>query len=148
MFADSNLVYGTIVVSPDDKILVVKGRKSGKWSFPKGHSYSEETELECALRETYEETGLQLSEYFQRTFHLSTGNYFLYSYHSEPQCKTNDTNEIQDIKWASISELKTMRVNIDINTFLRTYPSTYSNKKYFPSPVRLPSPIKPDKYSS
>jgi len=56
MYADTNLVYGTIIVSPDDKFLVVKGRQTGKWSFPKGHSYLEETELECALRETYEET--------------------------------------------------------------------------------------------
>ena len=144
MFADSNLVYGTIIVSPGDKILVVKGRKSGKWSFPKGHSYLEETELECAIRETYEETGLQLSEYFQRTLYLSTGNYFLYSYDSEPFCTTKDSKEIQEIKWASIQELRSMNVNIDINTFLRNHSSFYSNKKYLPSPVKLPSPIRLD----
>ena len=61
MYANPNLVYGTILVSPNNTVLLIKGRRTGKWSFPKGHSEQGETEIDCALRETYEETGIELT---------------------------------------------------------------------------------------
>jgi 8-oxo-dGTP pyrophosphatase MutT (NUDIX family) len=120
MHATHSLVYGTIIVSPNNKILLIKGRKSGKWSFPKGHSEPNETELESALRETYEETGLKLHHNFKKRIQLSTGIYFLY-YVSERECKPIDTAEVIDIAWVSSNSMKQMKVNIDINTFLRSY---------------------------
>jgi 8-oxo-dGTP pyrophosphatase MutT (NUDIX family) len=121
MYANPNLVYGCIIVSPNNRILLIKGRKAGKWSFPKGHSELNETELDCALRETYEETGLQLNTHtFKRIVHLSTGVYFLY-YCSEYPCKPIDTNEVVETAWVTLEAIKKMKVNIDINTFLRSY---------------------------
>jgi len=141
-FANPNLVYGTISISVDNKVLIVKGRKSGKWSFPKGHAEQEETELDCALRETCEETGLQLSTRFQKILHLATGVYFLYLCQTETQCIPRDTDEIIEFAWVPIHKLRRMNVNVDINTFLRSYGKKYmefSNNtigynRYLPNP--------------
>jgi len=43
------------------KVLLLK-KSSGKWDLPKGHVEDEETFLEGALRECYEETGLHHKE--------------------------------------------------------------------------------------
>jgi len=124
-FANHNLVYGTILISVSNKVLIVKGRKSGKWSFPKGHAEQEETELDCALRETREETGLQVSTHFQKIIHLATGVYFLYLCQTETQCTPTDTDEIIEIAWIPIHKLRKMNVNVDVNTFLRSYGKKY-----------------------
>ena len=36
--------------------------RGGYWNFPKGHLEKEESGLQAAIRETYEETGLKISE--------------------------------------------------------------------------------------
>ena len=45
----------------DDKeqILLIKHSNSGHWSFPKGHVEAGETEVETAMREIFEETGVK-----------------------------------------------------------------------------------------
>jgi len=42
------------------EILLIRHVKSGYWSFPKGHIEDGETELETAVREIKEETGLDV----------------------------------------------------------------------------------------
>lgn len=42
------------------EVLLIKHIKSGYWSFPKGHSEGDETEVQTALREIKEETGLDV----------------------------------------------------------------------------------------
>jgi len=42
------------------EILLIKHVNSGHWSFPKGHVESGETEIETALREIKEETGIDV----------------------------------------------------------------------------------------
>jgi 8-oxo-dGTP pyrophosphatase MutT (NUDIX family) len=48
-----------------DKVLLLKKSKElfggGKWNFPRGKKKEEETEEKCAIRETLEETGLEVS---------------------------------------------------------------------------------------
>jgi 8-oxo-dGTP pyrophosphatase MutT (NUDIX family) len=112
-------VYGCILVSPYRKYLLVQGRSSGKWSFPKGHPYENETPLECARRELYEETGLNVPVNYSDSYQLSTGVYYLYNVRSEILCETLDPNEIINISWFSVSQMKKIKVNIDVNTFLR-----------------------------
>ena len=46
-------------VFDNDKVLLVK-QNDGHTAFPKGHIEKGETEEECALRETFEETGLKV----------------------------------------------------------------------------------------
>jgi ADP-ribose pyrophosphatase YjhB (NUDIX family) len=120
MVADMNMVYGGIFVSPNQKILLVKGKITGKWSFPKGHPKEGETEVECAAREIYEETGLIMPSTFERILHLSTGIYYLIR-SPEYACKIIDNNEITESAWMNLAEVRNVKVNIDVNTFIREY---------------------------
>ena len=123
MLANPNSVYGSILITSDRKVLVIRGRKSGKWSFPKGHSEENESELDAAIRETKEETGLMLDTWYQQAIQLATGIYFLYNV-NEQLCIPIDTKEVLDTRWASFNALKKMNVNIDVNTFLQTVVSS------------------------
>lgn len=49
---------GTIVIN-DNKVLVIQ-QKQGFWGFPKGHMEQGENEIETAIRETKEETNLDV----------------------------------------------------------------------------------------
>ena len=42
------------------ELLLIQNRYGGHWSFPKGHVEGEETEVQTALREVKEETGLDI----------------------------------------------------------------------------------------
>jgi 8-oxo-dGTP pyrophosphatase MutT (NUDIX family) len=120
MLANMNSVYGCILITSDKKVLIIKGRKTGKWSFPKGHANTGETQLQCANRETYEETGIQITNLFQKIIHLTTGTYFMYS-HLEQDCKPIDVKEVMETAWVPLEKLKTMNVNVDINAFIRSH---------------------------
>lgn len=138
MLADMNQVYGTIFVTPNGSVLLVKGRHSGKWSFPKGHPNEGETEFEAAERETMEETGLRLSPFFDRIVHLATGTYYLVKT-NELNVYAEDQNEIADIRWIPLSKMKGIPVNLDVNTFLRQYGEDYmppTQRKFVNYPVR------------
>jgi len=45
---------------PDTRYLVVKSKTNGHWGFPKGHIEESETEIDAAIREVKEETGLEI----------------------------------------------------------------------------------------
>ena len=120
-------VFGCILISPQKKILTVKGNLSDKWSFPKGHIESGETSLQCALRELYEETGVvphcEYSSYkqFKHPIHkkLNTAGYFIFYVSQEYPIHIFDTYEVAEAKWLSYEELCTINGNIDISSFKR-----------------------------
>lgn len=144
MLADMNQVYGTIFLTPNGSVLLVKGRHSGKWSFPKGHPNEGETEFEAAERETMEETGLRLSPFFDRIIHLTTGTYYLVKTH-ELNVFPADQNEIIDTRWIPLSKIKGFPVNLDVNTFLRQHGEEFmppTQRKFVNYPVRsFPRPL-------
>lgn len=126
--ANKNQVYGTIFLC-GNKVLLVKGRNSGKWSFPKGHAKDDETEFEAAKRETYEETGLDL-HHFDRILQLATGTYYLVYMAREIGCNVQDSKEVCATQWVPLDDVAKLCVNIDVNSFLRTVYAkpTKSNK--------------------
>jgi 8-oxo-dGTP pyrophosphatase MutT (NUDIX family) len=144
MLADMNQVYGTIFLSPKGTVLLVKGRHSGKWSFPKGHPNKGETEFEAAARETMEETGLRLSPFFDRIVHLATGTYYIVNTPELDACPS-DQNEVIDIRWIPLAKIKSFPVNLDVNTFLRQYGTEYilpTQRTFVSYPVRsFPHPF-------
>jgi len=119
MILNKNQVCGCILHSPYNRYLLVQGRKTGKWSFPKGHPNSNEANIDCAQRELYEETGLRAPFMYSYVYQLSTGKYYLYNVQEEEQCSTNDSDEIKNTGWFTKKEMTKMSVNIDINAFLR-----------------------------
>ena len=42
-----------------NRFLLVQSQQTGEWTFPKGHSEENETEIQSALRELLEETGIK-----------------------------------------------------------------------------------------
>ena len=130
------IVSGCICVSPQNRILCVKGRLSDKWSFPKGHRNSGESSMHCARRELYEETGIEPSKKgCNRALILSTGIYYLYNNIYERECIPNDIEEITETAWLTIKEMKEKDVNIDINTFISQYSSILKTRRsYLPLP--------------
>jgi len=124
-------VFGTICMTPQNKILLVKGRRSGKWSFPKGHKESGETYLECAQRETLEEAGIDLSGHIPVASHrLCVGEYYFYEIEEQRPC-INDAHEIVDVRWMSLTEVRSSQCNVDVSAFLSRLKRTmgiFSNK--------------------
>jgi len=67
--------YGTIMLSPDMKKIVLCQIYGGKsWTFPRGKINENETPLDCANRETYEETGFDPTNYIYKSAAAVSGN--------------------------------------------------------------------------
>ena len=133
--------YGTILLSPDKHIAIVCGRLSKKWSLPKGHGNIErssqakqiglqniqtsqtliESPLAAAIRETKEETGINLSlnKYCDK-ISFSSGTYFVYLLDSKIPLVPEDTKEIMEAKWVPLSDLQNYRMNMDLSTLANT----------------------------
>ncbi|KAL3289276.1 hypothetical protein HHI36_003706 [Cryptolaemus montrouzieri] len=54
--------YGAIFISKDNSHVLMVKRYSGNWSFPRGKIQSGENPEECAVREVFEEVGLDISD--------------------------------------------------------------------------------------
>lgn len=123
---------GFIIINTDGKMLIAHPTNdfsgAGIWTFPKGHIEYGENQIECALREVYEETNLDLNKIKgNKSFLCKTENvnrtvvYFLFK-SQEDLTKLNikcnslvdcdyDDNDIHipiyendDFKWVDIYE--------------------------------------------
>ncbi len=107
---------GTIIID-DDKVLIIK-QKQGFYGFPKGHMEKNETEVETAIRETKEETNIDVLIDETKRYSL---NYVIDNkidkevvyYLAKPLNKNiiKQESEINDILWVDIDKV------IDILTF-------------------------------
>lgn len=117
--ANTEKVYGSICISPINTILLVRGRKSQKWSFPKGHKKRGETYIDCAVRETQEESGIDLEGVVPIAYHrLSVGEYYFYDLDSEVVPIIGDTKEITEARWMTLDDMRAEPCNVDVNNFL------------------------------
>ncbi len=111
-------VYGCICISPNNRILLVKGRKGNIWSFPKGHrERSDKTTLSCALRELKEETGLTLPGDYISYKKYKAAEYFIFEVPEEYRLFPQDTLEIEDANWFTYEEICQLNKNIDVSLF-------------------------------
>jgi 8-oxo-dGTP pyrophosphatase MutT (NUDIX family) len=106
-------------ISKRGHVCIVQGRSTYKWSFPKGHCKDRETPFQCASRETREETGIQIPWQTHRPVKLSVGSYYVIFVETQFPSIVFDANEIVQVDWVSIEKLRVLRVNIDINSFLK-----------------------------
>ena len=89
------------------KVLLVKGTQ-GIYSFPKGHYEGRETAEECAIREVYEETGMNLN--LHTLLHCPKTTVFNYVYFfvsldgPEPLLCVHDTREVDKVVWYDIND--------------------------------------------
>ncbi len=108
-----------VYIKKDNKILMVqenKKEKKGKWNMPAGKLEDGETLIEAAIRETKEETGLDITIKGLITVLENIASlgqlvvfYFMGEYiGGEPKC---DNIEISDIKWMTEEEIKKLDKN-------------------------------------
>lgn len=122
-----------IIKTPDNiienfKILVVKG-VSGIWSFPKGRCMPNEEEDACAKREVYEETGLEIDNLKdKKKFKIGRNIYFRYDCVENEFTKftVHDTNEVEEVGWKTIHELRQMVCNKDIRSLINYQSRLYT----------------------
>ncbi|KAI2471438.1 hypothetical protein F4781DRAFT_111535 [Annulohypoxylon bovei var. microspora] len=116
-------VRGAIMLNDDmDAAVLVRGFKKGAtWSFPRGKINMDEDDLDCAVREVYEETGYDLrdadlvdenapTQYFEVT--MQNQQIRLYVFRGIPENTvfgTRTRKEIGAIKWYKVDELPTYR---------------------------------------
>jgi 8-oxo-dGTP pyrophosphatase MutT (NUDIX family) len=110
-------VYGCIIINNDGEVLLVHGRLSNKWSFPKGHCKRGETDLETATRELYEETGLTLDEKYTSYHKLKGGSYFVFAVTGRPLTTCNDSREIDEVAWFPLKNISGIDTNVDVSIF-------------------------------
>lgn len=111
-------VYGCICITDTNKILLVKGRKSKLWSFPKGHrDRSDRSTLECALRELREETGLRLNQEYIGVKKYRVAEYYIYAVPQEYRLFPMDTREVEEAQWFDFKEIKELDKNVDVSMF-------------------------------
>lgn len=130
-------VYGTIIINNLGEVLLVRGRLSQKWSFPKGHCKLRETDLECAQRELFEETGLVLSQPYTSYHKLKGGGYFVFAVTGRPLEVCRDFREIEKITWFPLSDISNIDTNVDVsifNTLMKNITIGKSISEYIDSP--------------
>ena len=110
------------VTVEEDEYVLVQGRYTGKWSFPKGHSNEGEEPLKCSLREVAEETGLEdlpePSEYLQ----IGYGNYFIFNLDHKTELVPRDKGEIMNTRWVRLEEMRHMLLNADVSIWCNSHP--------------------------
>ena len=113
-------IVSQVYVKKDDKILMVqenKDSKKGKWNMPAGKLEDNETVIDAAIRETKEETKIDvkingliaIQENISQIGQLII-LYFLGEYISG-EIKF-DSNEIANVKWMTKEEIKKLDKNI------------------------------------
>jgi len=94
--------------------LLVLGKKSGKWGFPKGHMEIGENEEMTAQREFFEETGIEMSKsYFQNRIRFRNNIYFcIYLPENQipvpSQKEIPDSREIEKMQWFSETDIRNL----------------------------------------
>ena len=121
---DTREKVGVIVFDKNGYILIVQGT-SGKLSLPKGGRLRGETELEGALREAYEETGIDLENLkYTEKIKLIWGTYFTYHLSCSGLCLNlqKQAGEILKIMWrkpTSIWIQTEARLNCDLGCLVK-----------------------------
>lgn len=118
-------VRGAIMLNEEmDQVVLVKGwKKSANWSFPRGKINKDETDLDCAIREVYEETGYDIRgaglvpdekdmKYIMVTIREQQVGLYVFrgvpmDTHFEPKTR----KEISKIEWWKLADLPTFKKN-------------------------------------
>ena len=113
-------VYGAILLNSFNETVVIKGRQSLMWSFPKGHGEYRELPLEACIRELREETGINLKgSQPDDEIRFRSGTYFVFFVNERLPLVPEDTKEVMEAMWTPISRLSYLTGNKDLRSFCK-----------------------------
>ncbi|KAL3472992.1 hypothetical protein BJX99DRAFT_249280 [Aspergillus californicus] len=160
-------VRGAIMLNQEmDEVVLVKGWKKGaNWSFPRGKINKDEKDLDCAIREVYEETGYDIREaglvqddedvkFIEIT--MREQHMRLYVFRGVPQdayFEPRTRKEISKIEWWRLSDLPTLKKSkqydqgqaaANANKFYMVAPFLHPLKKWIAQQKKLDPKAHPD----
>ncbi|OJD25942.1 hypothetical protein ACJ73_02681 [Blastomyces percursus] len=141
-------VRGAILLNQDmDEVVLVKGwKKNANWSFPRGKINKDEKDLDCAIREVYEETGFDIKaaglvkdekkmKYIEIPMREQNMRlYVLRGVSKDTLFEPRTRKEISKIEWYKLSELPTLKKS----KLIETNGHNLSNKFYMVAPFLGP----------
>ncbi|KIW40241.1 uncharacterized protein PV06_07454 [Exophiala oligosperma] len=145
-------VRGAIMLNEAmDEVVLVKGWKKGaNWSFPRGKINKDENDLDCAVREVYEETGFDIRaaglvkdekdmKYIEVTMREQHMRLYVFrgvpkDVHFEPKTR----KEISKIEWYKLTDLPTLKKNRQHEGSGTDQPTMNANKFYMVAPFLNP----------
>lgn len=123
-------VFGTIMFSPGlTHVLVVKQSNNNNITFPKGKAMKNESEMECAARETFEEVGYDASDKIvdiSVTVFDKLTFYCAFNVNMEYPFQTNTRNEISKIFWFDLRKLNDVKDKKEYKIFYVAYKAIQS----------------------
>ncbi|RDA93369.1 hypothetical protein CP533_0318 [Ophiocordyceps camponoti-saundersi (nom. inval.)] len=131
-----------------DSVVLVKGWKKGaSWSFPRGKINKDEDDLDCAIREVYEETGLDLRaaglvrDKKPKSIEISMREqqlrlYIFRDIPMDTDFQPRTRKEISKIQWYKLSELPAFRKKGDKQNY--TGAANQVSKFYMVAPFLVP----------
>ena len=113
-------------------LLLLRHRHGGHWSFPKGHVEGDETEIQTALREIREETGLTVSlkegfrhtvEYYPKPGVRKQVVYFLGEAASDAKAvrQEEEISELHWVEWSQAMDAVTFKNDRNLLNYAREY---------------------------
>jgi len=118
-----------LVICDDEILLVQSWLSNKKWSLPGGGTKKDESLVTAAVRELYEETGIETAESsltklgtFKHTkYHFDyLGHLYVLNLAEKPELKLQ-RKEIRAAKWIPIEDSKQYRLNDETRSALRRY---------------------------
>ncbi|KIV93992.1 hypothetical protein PV10_05158 [Exophiala mesophila] len=145
-------VRGAIMLNEAmDEVVLVKGwKKSANWSFPRGKINKDENDLDCAVREVYEETGFDIRaaglvkdekdmKYIEVT--MREQHMRLYVFRGVPRdtvFEPKTRKEISKIEWYKLTDLPTLKKSRQQDGSGTDQPPLAANKFYMVAPFLNP----------
>ena len=102
---------GAVVYNPERQLFLIIKMLNGNWGFPKGHTENQETDIQTAIREVTEETGIKIEilDGFKKSikyipFPEVLKEVIFFIGITKEEKVTIDKNEIEDYMWCSYEE--------------------------------------------
>ncbi|KAL8916673.1 MAG: hypothetical protein Q9208_008373 [Pyrenodesmia sp. 3 TL-2023] len=145
-------VRGAIMLNDEmDEVVLVKGwKKNANWSFPRGKINKDESDLDCAVREVYEETGYGIQaaglvgppeavKYIDVAIqHQHIRLYVFRGVPPDTVFEARTRKEISKIEWWKLSDLPTLKKKKQQQEGRGEDLATNANKFYMVAPFLVP----------
>ena len=125
-------------------VLIVRGKRSRIWSLPKGCINDNETEIECAKRETLEEAGVAVDITSSNIRIMINHNvYFVVNITNNPKLRIRDKGEIDKVSWMTINELRGLNCNKDLRSILQYPARKFAFHQHLVDVLKLSESVQP-----